>query len=181
MPRVRPTPSSPLTDAAIWRFTFYWTLILFLGTFLACAALASANIILSRAVFAPGHDKDKRGEEVEMRPISSSSGGGLFARAASAASSVVRRRQRTRRRPPLYLVLIIPLLMGAIAAFVALVSGTVVGFALAAVYSSGGFSMSTWVPFMWALIQVVVLIISWVCCGCRADWPRSYSSLTRIL
>ncbi|WOO82165.1 putative protein [Vanrija pseudolonga] len=152
---------------AIWRFTFYWTLILFLGTFLACAALASANIILSRAVFAPGHEKDKGGDEVEMRPVSS--GGGLFARAASAASSVVRRRQRTRRRPPLYLVLIIPLLMGAIAAFVALVSGTVVGFALAAVYSSGGFSMSTWVPFMWALIQVVVLIIS------------SYSSLTRIL
>ncbi|TXT12994.1 hypothetical protein VHUM_01395 [Vanrija humicola] len=127
---------------AIWRFTFYWTLILFTSTFLACAALASANIVLSR---------------------------NLFSRAASAASSIGRRRPRTRRRPPLYLVLLIPLVMAAIAAFVALVSGTVVGFALAAVYSSGGFSMSTWVPFMWALIQVVVLIIS------------SYSSLTRIL
>ncbi|KAL1412565.1 hypothetical protein Q8F55_000312 [Vanrija albida] len=148
---------------AIWRFTFYWTLILLLGTFLACAALASANIVLSRTLFAPRKD-----DEMELLPRRGLVG--AISRAASAASSIARgRRHRARRRPPLYLVLIIPLLMGVIAAFVALVSGTVVGFALAAVYSSGGFSMSTWVPFMWALIQVVVLIIS------------SYSSLTRIL
>lgn len=70
-----------------------------------------------------------------------------------------------RKRPPLWLVLLIPLGMAVVAGFVALVSGTVVGFALAAVYSAGGFSMSTWVPFMWGMIQVVVLIIAWVWSG----------------
>lgn len=43
----------------------------------------------------------------------------------------------------MWLIAFIPLVMGFIATSVALVSGTVVGFALAAVYSAAGFSMST--------------------------------------
>lgn len=31
---------------------------------------------------------------------------------------------------------------------------------LGAIYNSGSFKMSTWIPFIWALINVLVLIVS---------------------
>lgn len=128
----RSTHVPPLT-LAIWKFTFYWTLILMSATFEACAALAMFALLLAR---------------------------GAARRRDAAANAGRRSKFRVRRRPPFYLLLLFPVAMGAIATFVSLVSGTVVGFALAAVYSAGGFSMSTWVPFMWGMIQVVVLIIA---------------------
>jgi uncharacterized membrane protein len=43
----------------------------------------------------------------------------------------------------LWPLLLLPLISFAIAAVIALISATVIGFALAALYSAGGFSMST--------------------------------------
>lgn len=40
------------------------------------------------------------------------------------------------------------------------ISGSVTGLMLAAVYKSGLFAMSTWIPFLWGLVQVVFLVIS---------------------
>ena len=31
---------------------------------------------------------------------------------------------------------------------------------LGAVYNAGGFRMSTWIPFVWSIISVLVLILS---------------------
>ncbi|KAL8994893.1 MAG: hypothetical protein Q9169_005267 [Polycauliona sp. 2 TL-2023] len=42
----------------------------------------------------------------------------------------------------------------------ALMAGSVVGLLLGAVYTAGDFRMSTWVPFIWAIINVLVLILS---------------------
>ena len=50
-----------------------------------------------------------------------------------------------RTRPPLWPLALIPVIAFVAAAIVALVSATVIGFALAALYSAGGFSMSTYV------------------------------------
>lgn len=36
----------------------------------------------------------------------------------------------------------------------------IISFRLGAIYSSGSFRMSTWIPFVWALINVLVLIVS---------------------
>ncbi|RSH81246.1 uncharacterized protein EHS24_008683 [Apiotrichum porosum] len=168
-----------LHDAyAIWRFTFYWTLILLLGTFWAVAALASFNLLLSRTLFSrkPNAGMTETGTAGGSTGAAAGSARATSLGDAALAGLPLPRRARrkmskyaSRKRPPMWLIAFIPLVMGFIATSVALVSGTVVGFALAAVYSAAGFSMSTWVPFMWGMIQVVVLIIS------------SYSSLTRVL
>jgi len=42
----------------------------------------------------------------------------------------------------------------------ALFAGSVVGLILGAVYQAGYFHMSTWIPFIWALVNVLVLILS---------------------
>ncbi|KAL8674424.1 MAG: hypothetical protein Q9168_001157 [Polycauliona sp. 1 TL-2023] len=48
----------------------------------------------------------------------------------------------------------------ALAGVEALMAGSVVGLLLGAVYKAGDFRMSTWIPFIWAIINVLVLILS---------------------
>jgi len=57
------------------------------------------------------------------------------------------------------LAALIPLGFVLVAACFATIGASIVGFVLAAVYSVGYFSMSTWVPFLWALVQIMVAIM----------------------
>lgn len=41
-----------------------------------------------------------------------------------------------------------------------MISGSITGLMLSAIYRSGLFAMSTWIPFIWGLVQVVFLVIS---------------------
>ncbi|ORY34654.1 hypothetical protein BCR39DRAFT_513838 [Naematelia encephala] len=165
---------------AIWHFTFYWTIILLCGIFLLCSLLASLSLLLSRFEWrddpASDHVKTEIPDPFLTTPSTPSHRPAydpstpFDPKTPGLREPLVEKRRRPRRkRPPLWPVFLLPVVMTAVAAVVSVVTGTVVGFALAAVYSAGGFSMSTWVPFLWALIQVVVLIIS------------SYSTLTTIL
>ncbi|PGH13422.1 hypothetical protein AJ79_03701 [Helicocarpus griseus UAMH5409] len=53
-----------------------------------------------------------------------------------------------------------PLLYGLIAGLEGLLAGSVVGLILGAVYEAGNYKMSTWIPFSWAAINTLVLILS---------------------
>ncbi|KAF2144127.1 uncharacterized protein K452DRAFT_153465 [Aplosporella prunicola CBS 121167] len=55
---------------------------------------------------------------------------------------------------------IVPLLYAIIGGIEAIIAGSIVGGLLGGVYNSGYFSMSTWIPFVWALISTFVLILS---------------------
>jgi len=57
------------------------------------------------------------------------------------------------------LAALIPLSFGFFAGLFGLIGSSIIGFVLAAVYSVGYFSMSTWVPFLWALVQTMVAIM----------------------
>ena len=63
--------------------------------------------------------------------------------AGAGASTAIKPRAQRRTRPPLWPLLLIPVIALLVAAMVALISATVIGFALAALYSAGGFSMAT--------------------------------------
>ncbi|KFY19606.1 hypothetical protein V493_07894 [Pseudogymnoascus sp. VKM F-4281 (FW-2241)] len=54
----------------------------------------------------------------------------------------------------------IPVAYAAIAGIEALLAGSIVGLILGAVYDAGYFRMSTWIPLVWSLINVLVLILS---------------------
>ncbi|KAF3394995.1 Uncharacterized protein DPV78_008704 [Talaromyces pinophilus] len=94
-----------LTD--IWRFTLFWTLILYLGTHAAVASFAVA---------------------VQWRNY-----------------------KRMWAVPVVYVL---------VSGFEALLAGSLVGLIVGWVYSAGNFSMTTWIPLVWACINVMVLIIS---------------------
>ncbi|KAG0049100.1 hypothetical protein BGZ83_006050 [Gryganskiella cystojenkinii] len=65
--------------------------------------------------------------------------------------------------------ILLPVLFFITGAFIAFLSGSLVGLAIAAVYNAGLYRMSTWVPFLWGLIQALVVIMG------------SYSTVTTIL
>ncbi|KAI0455423.1 integral membrane protein [Xylaria acuta] len=58
-----------------------------------------------------------------------------------------------------YLVAV-PIVYAIVAGVEALVAGSVVGSILGAVYIAACYKMSTWIPFIWGLINVLILIIS---------------------
>ncbi|KAJ5542935.1 hypothetical protein N7535_005357 [Penicillium sp. DV-2018c] len=55
---------------------------------------------------------------------------------------------------------IVPLVYGSIAGVEALLAGSIVGLVLAAIYEAGNFRMSTWLPLIWAGVNVMVLIVT---------------------
>lgn len=57
-------------------------------------------------------------------------------------------------------VWMIPLGFALIAGVEALMAGSFVGLILGAVYNAGYFRMSTWIPFVWALINVMVIVVT---------------------
>ncbi|KAI9826351.1 MAG: hypothetical protein M1832_000268 [Thelocarpon impressellum] len=57
-------------------------------------------------------------------------------------------------------VWVIPVTYAVVAGVEAVIAGSVVGLILGAIYSAGYFRMSTWIPFIWAVINVLVLILS---------------------
>jgi len=57
-------------------------------------------------------------------------------------------------------VWIIPLVYAFVAGIEALIAGSFLGLILGAVYNAGYFHMSTWIPFIWSLISVLVLILA---------------------
>ncbi|CAD6444925.1 1047b0b3-b1b7-49da-9d07-bc0ef6658fb4 [Sclerotinia trifoliorum] len=57
-------------------------------------------------------------------------------------------------------VWVIPLIYALVAGIEALLAGSLVGLILGAIYNAGYFQMSTWIPFIWSLINVLVLILS---------------------
>ncbi|KAI1427006.1 integral membrane protein [Xylaria sp. FL1777] len=54
----------------------------------------------------------------------------------------------------------VPVIYTVVAGVEALVAGSIVGSVLGAVYIAACYKMSTWIPFVWGLINVLVLIIS---------------------
>ncbi|KAH6654343.1 hypothetical protein BKA67DRAFT_275800 [Truncatella angustata] len=54
----------------------------------------------------------------------------------------------------------VPIIYAFAAALEAVISGSIVGVLVGAVYFNGRFLMSTWIPFIWGWINVLVLIVS---------------------
>ncbi|KAL2201417.1 hypothetical protein P885DRAFT_65665 [Corynascus similis CBS 632.67] len=55
---------------------------------------------------------------------------------------------------------VVPVVYALIAGAEALIAGTLVGLIVGASYLVGGFYMSTWIPFVWGWVNVLVLIVS---------------------
>lgn len=68
-----------------------------------------------------------------------------------------------------YMLVLVPLIFVVAGGLSSFIIGSIVGVVLAIIYNAGFFVMSTWIPFLWALIQVLIVVIG------------SYSTITTIL
>ncbi|KAF2150569.1 hypothetical protein K461DRAFT_280571 [Myriangium duriaei CBS 260.36] len=55
---------------------------------------------------------------------------------------------------------VVPIIYGLIGGIESIIAGNVVGGLLAGVYTAGFFRMSTWIPFVWGVINALTLILS---------------------
>ncbi|THH15745.1 hypothetical protein EW146_g4789 [Bondarzewia mesenterica] len=152
----------------VFRFTFYWTVIFHAPLFTFCGIYAFLNIMFpprtpsttTLVAIPPKDDAPLPSPPIPLTPLSTAS--------ASSPSSLLRPASQTPRPsscdPPLrmrrqnerrsrftyaFLILLIFLTIGVVSA---LVESVVAGYILAGLYRSARFSMSTWVPFVWAFM-----------------------------
>jgi len=157
----------------IFRFTFYWTLILYFPCFALCGIYAFLNIAFAPTpehfLYSQPHS-DELVEAVPLTEVMSPTthepepglrlGSGLGAQLQSAA----RPRTPSRRTPPKVNPHRTRAVFALIVLFVYLVSGllgsvvgsAVIGYLLAALYKAGKYNMSTWIPPIFAFIQALV-------------------------
>lgn len=83
------------------------------------------------------HTQNGHGPDVQPRA------GNVHSSTRSVPLSAKRIARTPPKRPPLWPVFLLPVVACLVAAVISLISATVIGFALAAVYSAGAFSMST--------------------------------------
>lgn len=124
----------------VWRFTLYWTLITVSGAHVLVAAWA----ILMHFVSAYQRRAYLRDPRI-ARKLSSKSKKLLGEHPVRDTFTYV------------WIILAVYMAIGAMEAFIA---GSIVGGILGALYDAGYFRMSTWTPFIWGLINMLVLIVA---------------------
>jgi len=82
---------------------------------------------------------------------------GLFHLGAAAIALLM---QVGRRKSNWKFLWMVPLVYAFVAGVEALMAGSVVGLIVGATYIAGKFDMSTWIPFTWGWVNVLVLILS---------------------
>jgi len=174
----------------IFRFTLYWTLIFYTPFFLVCGLYAFWNYAFppTRSHFsltldpaeddssldfdhdpsvpaAPHHPGNAYVPLQHLRVPQAHEQSHLSSRRATPTSrrstvqttATHKKNERRSRVTFALLVLIIFLVVGLAGA---VVGSAVVGFTVMGLYRSAGFSMSTWIPFVMAVIQVLVGLLS---------------------
>ncbi|KIJ65286.1 hypothetical protein HYDPIDRAFT_111203 [Hydnomerulius pinastri MD-312] len=130
----------------IFQFTLYWTLIFHIPFYILAGTYAFFNFLFPPA-----------------RPTNNSFL--LFSPLPSRLSPSAPLDEWTKpprinaRRSRLTFALLVLLAFLSFGLISAVMGAAVVGFVLAGVYKAGGFYMSTWVPFTWAVIQGLIALL----------------------
>ncbi|KAJ7302996.1 hypothetical protein DFH08DRAFT_794155 [Mycena albidolilacea] len=148
----------------IFRFTLYWTLIFYTPIFLCCGLYAFINLTFPPS--RPSHaNAPKRAEASEADDASSYPLTPLLLRPYSPRDTTAPllrppkpKPNQGRSRTTFALLVLLAFLLLSVAG--ALLSSAIIGFILAGVYKLAKFNLSTWIPFLWALISVLVGILS---------------------
>ena len=126
-----------LTD--IWRFTLYWTLL----------TIPCAHLVVSLWAV--------------LMQLSTANGRHRYLHHTDAGKNLSRKNRKLLGEKPfqecLTWVWLIPVIYLVIGGLEALIAGSLVGLCLGAVYNAGYFAMSTWTPFIWGLVNMLVLIL----------------------
>lgn len=166
----------------IWRFTLYWTLITFCLVHSATAAWAvlmqfhsamTQRRVLRRRRMGKGFNANVNANATDLNTNTNSSTNEDddedSLRSAERPSAATESQTPQLPQPLLVStspvlstlgwVWIIPVVYLTVGGLEALLSGSLVGLIVGAVYNAGYFKMSTWTPFLWGLINCLIVIL----------------------
>jgi len=171
----------------IYRFTLYWHLILMVPLFVLpgvwAVAMLAVSTVRSRRTSnrttssssntGSGGPRQLRGTGSGRRTswysttnraswYRSSDSGPSASRSLGSTTVTNKPAGRARKRVLLLAALVIPLLFGLVGAVIAFVLSACIGYALVGVYEVTGFHISTWIPFLWSLLQTIMIILGCV-------------------
>ncbi|KAG2011293.1 hypothetical protein CC2G_011434 [Coprinopsis cinerea AmutBmut pab1-1] len=138
----------------VFRFTFYWSLIFYTPFFLVCGAYAFWNYTFPPSSRLPRRLSVSRDSvayqlvELSHTPTSPTTP------APTKLPRVNERRSRLAFAVIVLFIFLISSLGGSV------LGSALLGFITTALYKAGGFHMSTWVPFLLALLQVLIGLLS---------------------
>lgn len=135
----------------IFRFTLYWTLIFHIPFYAICGTFAFLNFACPPSRRSIATFSLETSPHIPLSPE------------PNQTEQWIKRPRPNVRRSRLTFALLVILAFLFLSLAGAVMGAAVVGFVLAGVYKTGGFYMSTWVPFVWAVIQSLV--------GLLAIWP----------
>ncbi|PPQ97560.1 hypothetical protein CVT26_002345 [Gymnopilus dilepis] len=134
----------------IFRFTLYWILIFYTPPFLICGSYAFWNY-----AFPPSIQRSPP----EAYPLSFMVPNPRFSSDAPRTQPTKLPRTNERRsRVAFALIVLFTFLTLSLAG--AVIASAIMGFIVAGLYKAGNFHMSTWIPFLLAIIQVIVGMLS---------------------
>ncbi|KAF9464910.1 hypothetical protein BDZ94DRAFT_451888 [Collybia nuda] len=138
------------TQADIFRFTLFWTLLFYTPIFLVCGSYAFWNLNFPpapRSYHAVGHTT--RDTSYPLSPVQS-----------GAPPRLLKPHKEKERRSRLAFALLVLLTFLILSVAGAVVGSAVLGFTVTGLYKAANFNMSTWIPFLLAVIQVLVGLLS---------------------
>ncbi|KAF9482596.1 hypothetical protein BDN70DRAFT_407885 [Pholiota conissans] len=132
----------------VFKFTLYWTLIFYTPLFLACGSYAFWNYAFppSRLVV---HDTQNP-ESYELSSINPN----------TTPIPPTKPPKPNERRSRVAFALIVLFTFLALSVAGAVIGSAIVGFVAFGLYKAGNFNMSTWIPFLLAVMQVVIGLLS---------------------
>ncbi|KAJ3730263.1 hypothetical protein C8R42DRAFT_568750 [Lentinula raphanica] len=149
-----------LNPQDVFRFTLYWTLVFYIPVFVVFGSYAFFNL-----TFPPSntHSKALKALEDFHSEEREGSHGGVDNEARNGGPSASQNhknreshKSKNACRSRLTFALLVFFGFLLLSLIGAVVSSAIVGYILTALYKAGDFYMSTWVPFLWAAISVMV-------------------------
>ncbi|VEU20953.1 DEKNAAC101841 [Brettanomyces naardenensis] len=135
----------------VWKFCVFWSLIMMIGFYMAATVIAilthyrgtSYNLYMKGARRI--NDERQADDNTEVAKFARSESRSLISRMV------------TSNKKYLPLVVVVYIIVGAFEGFVA---GSLIGVLVSAIYNSGQFKMTTWLPFVYSLIVALFNVIS---------------------
>ncbi|KAJ3565220.1 hypothetical protein NP233_g7771 [Leucocoprinus birnbaumii] len=163
----------------IFRFTFYWTLIFYMPFFFICGFYAFCNYTfppnrpsskISAQSSDQSFDQDDSFDQEQVMPrnnntyvplqVLGSRRSQLNTRATPVSRITMQPPKKNERRSRVTFAVLIFLVFLALGLAGAVIGSAVLGFAAMGLFRAGKFNMSTWIPFLLAVIQVLVGLLS---------------------
>ncbi|KAJ7780115.1 hypothetical protein DFH07DRAFT_793851 [Mycena maculata] len=139
----------------VFRFTLYWTLIFYTPIFLFCGLYAFLNLTFpptQRSNVARREISDDGVYPLTLLPYSPRDGAAPLLRPPKPKPNEGRSRTT--------FAILVFLTFATLSIAGAAIGSAIIGYILAGIYKLAKFNMSTWIPFLWSVISVLVGLLS---------------------